>query len=96
MSAAPRLLRASHTHLYPGARLRSEGVRLRRNQVLDIEFADLGSATARVEALASGQATLAVSMHRSARGTTVAAKRWCIKAAGDGEWRVLRRLADDG
>ncbi len=95
MSAAAAVLRAGHTHLYPGARLRAEGLSLRRGQGLSIEFADLGAAAARVESVDHGRATLAVSAHRTARGTQIVAKRWLIEAVAAGEWRVRKRLPGD-
>lgn len=96
MSATPRLLRATHTHLYPGATLRGAPRPLRRGQALVIDFADLGSAAARVEAVDAAQFILAVGAHRTARGTAIAAKRWLTEAARPGEWRVRRRLPADG
>ncbi|MFO1294473.1 MAG: hypothetical protein U1F07_15610 [Rubrivivax sp.] len=96
MSAVAVVLRASHTHLYPGARLHGSGITLRRGRQIEIEFSDLGHARARVEAAAGARATLAVSAHRTARGTSVAAKRWQLeRQPGDDGWRVLRRSADD-
>ena len=86
------MLRATNTHLYPGARLLGPAV-LRAGQRLTIEFSDLGSAAARVEAAAGREATLAVGAHATARGTAIAAKRWLIEPAGDGGWRVKRRLS---
>ncbi|MCA0239405.1 MAG: hypothetical protein LCI02_00985 [Proteobacteria bacterium] len=90
------MLRATNTHLYPGARLRGP-LALRVGQRLTIEFSDLGSAAARVDAAADGEATLAVSAHATARGTAIAAKRWLIElsepAEQEGEWRVRRRVS---
>jgi len=90
----PLLLRAAHTHLYPGARLRGPAA-LRAGRRLTIEFSDLGVTAARVEAAAGRQATLAVDAHATARGTAIAAKRWLIErsepADEEGEWRVRRR-----
>jgi hypothetical protein len=89
------LLRATHTHLYPGARLRGLTA-LRTGQRLTIEFSDLGSAAARVEAAAGREATLAVAAYATARGTSIAAKRWLIEQREQGEadeWRVRRRLS---
>jgi hypothetical protein len=96
LSAPPRTLRAGHTHLYPGARLRGEPAVLRRGQTPHIEFADLGSAPAIVEVVESGRTALTVGAHRTARGTAVAAKRWLIEMVAAGEWRVLKRLPGDG
>jgi len=93
--APAHVLRAGHTHLYPGARLRAEGPPLRGGQALRIEFADLGSAAARVEAVEDARATLAVGAHRTARGACIVAKRWLIEAVTAGEWRVRKRLPGD-
>lgn len=95
------VLRAAHTHLYPGARLAASGP-LERGARVTIEFADLRFAAARVEHCAEGKATLAVQAHRTARGTLVAARRWwlaapAVKDEARGEsWRVARRLPDAG
>ncbi len=94
MSCGAPARSAGHTHLYPGARLRGSG--LRHGQDLRIEFADLGSAVARVESAEQGRAILAVDAHRTARGTVVTAKRWLVEPMLDGEWRVMRRLVADG
>lgn len=93
MSAA---LRASHTHLYPGARLRGDDLAPRRGQPLSIEFSDLGAAEARIETVTGVRLTLVVGPHRTAKGTPIEAKRWLVDASTQGEWRLLRRLAKDG
>lgn len=96
MSTAPRVLRASHTHLYPGALLGAADALPHAGQRLLIEFADLGSAATRVEAADGAQLTLAVNSHRTARGTAVSAKRWLVDAETQDCWRVRRRLPADG
>lgn len=96
MSAVAVVLRASHTHLYRGARLHGSAITLRPGRQIEIEFSDLGHALARVEAAAGARATLAVSAHRTARGTSVAARRWQLeRQPGDDGWRVLSRLGND-
>lgn len=96
MSAVAVVLRASHTHLYRGARLHGSGVTLRRGRQIEIEFSDLGHTLARVEAATGARATLAVSAHRTARGTLVGAKRWQLECLpGDDGWRVRSRLSND-
>lgn len=101
------VLRAAHTHLYPGARLQAHGP-LTAGAGLVVVFADLGSAGARVEGVEAGRVTLAVGGHRTARGTAVAARRWLLEPvpvatphttpsttpAPGPAWRVVRRLAD--
>jgi len=92
------LLRAGHTHLYPGATLRA-ATALRAGDEVLIEFSDLGAAAGRVEAVDTGGATLAVQAHRTARGADVAARRWRIEpgagaAEGTPTWRVRRRIPD--
>lgn len=91
MSAA--VLRAAHTHLYAGARLLADGPLASRTGVT-VVYADLASAPARVERLDGGRLQLIVGPHRTARGTSVAAKRWLVEpiAAVPSAWRVVRRL----
>ncbi|MBL8361725.1 MAG: hypothetical protein JNN18_14620 [Rubrivivax sp.] len=99
------VLRAAHTHLYPGARLQADGP-LTAGAGLVVVFADHGSAGARVERVEDGRVTLAVAAHRTARGTLVEAKRWLLTwqagplqapaatPASCPTWRVVRRLDD--
>lgn len=88
---------ANHTHLYPGARLRSldapNKARLSPGDDVLVEFSD--------GALASGQwgdtdadaAVLQMSAHRTQRGTEVAARTWRLVPAGEPGWfRVQQRL----
>jgi hypothetical protein len=96
VSAAPPQLRATHTHLYPGARLLGALPALRRGQRLAIAFADLGHADARVEQFDAAGLTLAVAAHRTARGTPVAPRCWLLQPLDAQTWRVARRLPADG
>lgn len=96
MTAA--VLRAAHTHLYPGARLQADGP-LAEGAGFTLVFADLGSASARVQRVDGELAALSVGGYRTARGTNVAAKRWLLEpgpasAASGRTWRVVRRLDD--
>jgi len=88
-------LRATNTHLYPGARLRVEGVEgLRKGDAVTIEFADMQVASARVLGVREGRIELAVAGHLTAKGTAIAAKRWLAEALeGEGTgYRIVRRL----
>jgi len=93
-------LRATHTHLYPGARLRvQEGAaELRKGDTVTIEFADMQVARAKVAATRDGRVELAVASHRTGKGTAIAAKRWLVEASereGAG-YRIVRRLDRTG
>jgi hypothetical protein len=94
-------LRASNTHLYPGARLgvaQGDDFAPRRGDALLIEFADLGVAQGAVVAVEGDRVTLAVEPHRTRRGTLVAARQWIVEpAAASTEretrgWRVAGRV----
>lgn len=96
----PRLtLRASNTHLYAGARLRASGagwIVAAKGDAVVIEFADLGVARARVEAVSEGRIHLGVEAHRTRRGAEIAAKRWILEdvapgADGTRSFRVAAR-----
>jgi hypothetical protein len=95
-------LRASNTHLCPGARLgvaQGDDFAPRRGDALLIEFVDLGVAQGAVVAVEGARVTLAVEAHRTRRGTLVAARQWIVEpaaASSDGEtlgWRVAGRVA---
>jgi hypothetical protein len=94
-------LRATNTHLYPGARLRAEegAAELRKGDAVAIEFADLQVAIARVATTRrDGQIELAVASHRTGKGTAIAAKRWLGEPLGGEEmgYRIVRRLDRTG
>jgi hypothetical protein len=86
---------ATHTHLYPGARLRADSPAPRAGP-LTIEFADLASAPARL-AGGAGRWRLHVAAHRTQPGTAIAAKAWHVEPLAPpepaGTWRVVRRAA---
>lgn len=96
---ARRTLRASNTHLYPGARLTAgDEPALRPGDTVAIEFADLGFANAKVRVAPAASRELVVDAHRTRGGTEIVAKRWRvapIDSAGDGPrvYRVTKRPA---
>jgi hypothetical protein len=61
---------------------------------MTIEFADLGTARARIEGR-TGEWRLHVEPHRTQRGTNIAAKVWRVEPMPPpepaGAWRVMRR-----
>lgn len=87
-------LRFSNSHLYPGARGRADAV---APGPCRIEFGDGVEVSAEV-AESDGQLTLAVAPHKTARGTTIAGKRWRLDVtpADDGALalRIAGRVAD--
>lgn len=96
---ARRTLRASNTHLYPGARLTAgDEPALRPGDTVAIEFADMRIANAKVRAAPAASLELAVDAHRTRGGTAIAAKRWLLAAIESGSdgprmYRVAKRLA---
>lgn len=90
-------LHASHTHLYPGARLRCEADRKRRFAAGDralIAFSDGNVALARIASASPKWARLEVAAHTTVRGAPIVAKSWIVEPAGaEGEMRVRRRVA---
>lgn len=89
MSAPPLILRAGHSHLYPGARGTIGGALPATTTSCLVEFAD-GSATTGTLAPETGTLLLAASPYVTARGTRIPAKRWRIAVTAGG-FRVLRR-----
>ena len=92
------LLRATNTHLYPGAKLVADGTPLlRAGDRVIVEFADLGAANGWVERRDGDRIVLAVEAHRTARGADVAARAWVVErsrekdADGGSRWRVVGR-----
>lgn len=89
--SAPLVLRATGSHLYPGARGHIEGpmpAALAPRPCL-VEFADGAAAHATLR-LRQGEALLATEPYTTARGTRIPAKRWAI-ALGARGFRVLGR-----
>ena len=91
-------LRAPHTHLYPGLRLRLAPERAftqtghaERGVDVAIEFSDGTAARARLEPDGAGW-TLAVAAHRTAAGTRIPARRWRLSAEHDGAGEALLRI----
>jgi hypothetical protein len=93
---------ASNTHLYPGARLQllvpeDDTAAPRQGDSLSVAFADLGAAHGRVDAISSGAFEVAMRSHTTAKGTSVAARRWEIvfdaSAGIRAGCKVRRRIA---
>lgn len=78
-------LLATHTHLYPGARGRAEGVV--EDGPATIVFTDEVRVPARLE----GE-TLHVEAYETGAGTGIIAKSWRVTFAEDGRFRAIERL----
>ena len=102
----PVVLRAAHTHLYPGARgSLGPGDALRwsagaRDIPCVVEFSDGSAARATLESFAGDGARLRVGGYATLAGTAIPAKRWLLElgwreSAGEG-FSVKRRLPLDG
>jgi hypothetical protein len=89
----PAVWRATNTHLYPGARLKAEASKAVAGPIT-IEFADLGTANARLERRGRDW-VLRVGEHRTQRGVAILPKAWQVAPLPESEsancWRVLRR-----
>lgn len=87
---------ANHTHLYPGALLRSldapGDVRLSPGDELLVEFSDGVLASGRLLTADSNTAVLQMPLHRTRRGTDVAPRAWrLVPGSGPGLMRVQKR-----
>lgn len=88
---------ANHTHLYPGAFLRSldapGGTRLSPGDEVLVEFSDGVLASGRLLEADADAAVLQMSLYRTQRGTDVAARTWRLVPAGEpGLIRVHKHL----
>ncbi|HTN48658.1 MAG TPA: hypothetical protein VMK32_04430 [Burkholderiaceae bacterium] len=79
-------LAASHTHLYPGARLRCleepSDLTLRAGDGVLVEFSDGQAVRGRIEDVIGPSAKLATAAYRTARGAEIPQKRWFIVPGG--------------
>lgn len=89
---------ANHTHLYPGALLRSldneTEAHLSPNDELLVEFSDGISIVGQLLNVDSQAAILQMPLYRTQHGTEVTARIWRLVPAGEpGSIRVQRRLS---
>lgn len=93
-------LRASGSHLYPGARgtLAGEWPRAGTMSEVAVEFADGSLALGQLSAGHDGGQVLSVGPYVTARGTAVADKRWVLTVAtapgGGGRFRIAARVSE--
>ena len=88
---------ANHTHLYPGALLRSLDApgtaRLSAGDDMLVEFTDGVLASGRLQDADMDSAVLQMPGYRTQRGTNVSARGWRLVPAGEpGLIRIQRRL----
>ncbi len=92
----PRRFSANHTHLYPGALLRSLDApdAASRGEDALVEFSDGVTVTGRWSAAAVDAFVLRLPPYRTGRGTAIDAKAWRLVPAQDepGTFRVKERL----
>lgn len=96
MAAGLWTLRATHTHLYPGARLWAlpDGpLSPQAGDALVIEFADLTVGRAVCLAIVDDELQMAVDSHRTRSGTVVAPRRWRAQRLRDEQGREGLRIA---
>jgi hypothetical protein len=91
-----RVLAATHTHLYPGARLHSPdgspNEPLTAGDAIVVEFSDGHAANAQVLSIETGNILIAVQGHRTSSGTDIPAQRWRMeKGTAPGEVRINAR-----
>jgi len=101
----PPVLRAPHTHLYPGLRGRfgpEQALRWSthlRDQSAVVEFSDGRGADACLESIQADGAHLRVEAYVTAAGTAIPARRWLLELVWEesaiARFRVLRRLPMD-
>lgn len=88
-------LAATHTHLYPGARvIPRDGLDPpRRGDVVAVEFADQVVARGKVLTATPTATIVEVAAYRTARGTAIARKRWTFgrESAAATEWKVTAK-----
>ena len=83
-----------HTHAYPGCRLRAEPARFPTGEgEVIVEFSD-GTVLAGRYRREIDEVVLSIPAYKTARGTSIVAKRWVLNSLGNDEWKVARRLAD--
>jgi hypothetical protein len=92
------ILRATHTHLYPGARGSITGLErvagLERGSDCLVEFSDGSVAAAKISGSASGW-RLCTAAYRTAAGTDIPDKRWSVRlrnSGGEFEFHILERF----
>ncbi|VWB57157.1 hypothetical protein BPS26883_02673 [Burkholderia pseudomultivorans] len=89
------LLRASHSHLYPGSLVAIDDAhRITTPHAAVIEFADGSGATATLERRDDDALELAVDAYVTQKRRAIVAKRWLLRAAdaADATWRVAARI----
>jgi hypothetical protein len=88
-----RTLRATASHLYPGAPLRTADALPGEGETAEclVDFADGTCARGRL-AGAPGGLVLALAAHRTARGTDIPAKRWRLAEAGSNAGEALLKV----
>jgi len=89
---------ANHTHLYPGAFLRSldapSQACLAPGDAMLVEFSDGVLASGQLPEAGSNAAVLQMPVYRTQRGTTVSARAWRLVPAGEsGLIRIQKRLS---
>lgn len=96
MAAGLWTLHATHTHLYPGARLWAlpdAALSPSAGDALVIEFADLTVGRAQCLGVVGDELHLAVDCHRTRSGTVVAPRRWRAQRLRDEQGREGLRIA---
>ncbi|WP_241303238.1 hypothetical protein [Burkholderia stabilis] len=91
------LLRASHSHLYPGSVVAIEDARrITEPRSAVIEFADGSGASATLARLDDDTLELAVDAYVTHKRHAIVAKRWLLRPedAARTTWRVAKRIAD--
>lgn len=88
------MLRSSHSHLFPGARLVVDGeVDLAQAEALLVVFGDAGVAPATLRATGPGETLLDVDGYVTEAGTAMAPVAWSVVLADAGsQGRVVRVL----
>ncbi|MET9148746.1 hypothetical protein [Streptomyces sp. NPDC004042] len=81
-----------HTHLFPGARVRVDGLTSPRPCGLRLRFADGEETAAEVLVSEAGEAALAVEAYTTRAGTRLPARTWTVREHGADDGGLTLRL----
>jgi hypothetical protein len=89
---APLVLRAAHSHIFPGAWLTFDRPPEPPEEVM-VAFSDGVEAPARLERMGGPRLMLDVAAHVTARGTPMPARPWLVETLPDDPLRVKVRMS---
>ena len=84
------------THAYPGCRATTSDDPASSSGRAEAEFSDGPVVAASFARLESGELLVRIAAYRTARGTTIPAKRWILRHVAGDRWKVASRAAAGG